>query len=74
MSNMSKEEFNRVVGINIQAVRKRASKNQDELAKELNVTTRTIQNYEKGKCVDFFVIKKLSEAFKCDVNDFLVGL
>lgn len=69
-----KEEFYRVVGINIQAVRKRANKSQEELAKELDVTTRTIQNYEKGKCVDFFVIKKLSESFKCDVNDFLVGL
>lgn len=71
---MEKEEFYRVVGINIQAVRKRANKSQEEMAKELDVTTRTIQNYEKGKCVDFYVIKKLSELFKCDVNDFLMGL
>lgn len=69
-----KEEFYRVVGINIQAVRKRANVSQEEVAKLMNVTTRTIQNYEKGKSVDFFVIKKLSEIFNCDLNDFLLGL
>lgn len=69
-----KEEFYRVVGINIQAVRKRANISQEEVAKLMNVTTRTIQNYEKGKCVDFFVIKKLSEIFSCDLYDFLLGL
>lgn len=69
-----KEEFYRVVGINIQAVRKRANVSQEEVAKLMNVTTRTIQNYEKGKCVDFFVIKKLSEIFNCDLYDFLLGL
>lgn len=71
---MNKEEFNRVVGINILAVRKRANKSQEDLAKALNVTTRTIQNYEKGKCIDFYLIKKLSKIFQCDVNDFLMGL
>lgn len=69
-----REEFYRVVGINIQAVRKRANISQEELAKQMNVTTRTIQNYEKGKCVDFFVIKKLSEIFNCSLYDFLLGL
>ena len=71
---MNKEEFNRVVGINILAVRKRANKSQEDLAKALNVTTRTIQNYEKGKFIDFYLIKKLSKIFQCDVNDFLMGL
>lgn len=69
-----KSEFYRVVGINIQAVRKRANKSQESLATALNCTTRTIQNYEKGKNVDFYVIKKMSEVLNCDINDFLVGL
>ena len=68
------EEFYRVVGINIQAVRKRANISQEELAELMNVTTRTIQNYEKGKFVSFYVIKNLSKIFNCDVNDFLMGL
>lgn len=42
---------------------------QDELADELNITTRTLQNYESGKSVpDVYLASKISDILLEDIT------
>ena len=65
-------EFNRIVGLNIEVKRKRAKKTQEDIAEKLGVTSRTIQNYEKGKGLDLIVIYKLKKVFGCELEEFFL--
>jgi transcriptional regulator with XRE-family HTH domain len=68
------DEFNRIVGLNIEVKRKRAKMTLEELAEKLNVTSRTIQNYEKGKGLSIIVIYKLMRVFNCELDEFFLEL
>lgn len=68
------EDFKRIVGLNIEVKRKRAKMTKEKLAKLLNVTARTIQNYEKGKNLNMILAYKLSKIFDCKVDDFFLEL
>lgn len=66
------EEFKRIVGLNIEHKRKKAKMTQEELAKLLNVTVRSIYNYEKGKNLDMVLAYELSLIFNCSIDDFFI--
>lgn len=68
------DEFNRIVGLNIEVKRKRAKMTLEDLAEKLNVTSRTIQNYEKGKGLSIIVIYKLMRVFNCELDEFFLEL
>ena len=68
------DEFNRIVGLNIEVKRKRAKMTLEELAEKLDVTSRTIQNYEKGKGLSIIVIYKLMKVFNCELDEFFLEL
>lgn len=68
------EEFYRIVGLNIEVKRKRAKMTLEDLAEKLDVTSRTIQNYEKGKGLSIVVIYKLKKLFNCELDEFFLEL
>ena len=68
------DDFNRIVGLNIEVKRKRAKMTLEELAEKLDVTSRTIQNYEKGKGLSIIVIYKLMKVFNCELDEFFLDL
>ena len=68
------DDFNRIVGLNIEVKRKRAKMTLEELAEKLDVTSRTIQNYEKGKGLSIIVIYKLMKVFNCELDEFFLEL
>ena len=68
------EEFYRIVGLNIEVKRKRAKLTLEELAEKLGVTSRTIQNYEKGKGLTIIAIYKLRKIFNCELDEFFLEL
>ena len=68
------DDFIRIVGLNIEVKRKRAKKTQEEIAEKLGVTSRTIQNYEKGKGLDLIVIYKMTKIFECQIDEFFLEL
>lgn len=68
------EEFYRIVGLNIEVKRKRAKMTLEDLAEKLDVTSRTIQNYEKGKGLSIVVIYKLKKLFNCEIDEFFLEL
>ena len=68
------EEFYRIVGLNIEVKRKRAKMTLEDLAEKLDVTSRTIQNYEKGKGLSIVVIYKIKKLFNCELDEFFLEL
>ena len=71
---VNSEDFNRIVGLNIEVKRKRAKMTLENLAEKIGVTSRTIQNYEKGKGLDLIVIYKLKKIFECELDEFFLEL
>ena len=48
---------------------------QEETAEQLNITARTYMKYEQNvKAIDCDILVKLSNLFKCDINDFFLNL
>lgn len=70
---MEEKDFYKIVGINIQAERRRKKMTQEELGSILGVTARTIGNYESGKNISYILICDLSKIFKCKTDTFLLG-
>jgi DNA-binding XRE family transcriptional regulator len=68
------EDFKRIVGLNIEVKRKRAKMTLEDLAEKLGVTSRSVQNYEKGKNLDMILAYKLSIIFDCKVDEFFLEL
>lgn len=69
---MNKEDVLKQIGRNIKSLRIRKNMTREELAEKVNVTDRTIQNWEKGKSINTFDLYLLSDIFKCEINDFYI--
>ena len=72
---MNIEQAKQIIANNIRAERTRARMSQEETAEQLNITSRTYMKYEQNvKAIDCDILVKLSNLFKCDINDFFLNL
>lgn len=70
MEQMSRSNFNQLIGMNLKYMRKERELTQEKVAKILNVTFQQIQKYENGKnALCAFKIKKYCDFFKVSFKD-----
>ncbi|XCH78886.1 MAG: helix-turn-helix transcriptional regulator [Candidatus Dehalobacter alkaniphilus] len=60
--------------ISLKAARINAEKEQDEVAKYVGVTTKTIQNYENGKTIPAYdTVEKMCEFYGIEMSYIFLG-
>lgn len=74
MVNQEKIPKEKILGLNIIHQRKKAGLTQQNIADALNVSIKTVYNYERGKGLDALLLHSLAELFNCNVNDFYLDL
>lgn len=71
---MDKKEQAMIIGHNVRAERNRQKIKVKDVAKAMNVTTKTVQNWELIGITDITILTKLANYFNCKREDFLVGI
>lgn len=74
MNSTDKLTREKTLGLNIVHQRKKAGLTQQNIADALNVTIKTVYNYERGKGLDAMLLHSLAKLFGCNVNDFYLDL
>ena len=72
--NNSNQIYQEQIGSNIARMRKCAGFKQHQIAEILNVSLKTISNWEHGKGVDITLLIELSKLFDCKIIDFFMGI